>query len=64
VNPIAPGFFRDLHIALREGRLEPAVYLAVLAVVALAPGLALWFPARRAAKINPVEAPRCERKMN
>jgi putative ABC transport system permease protein len=39
---------------------HPGIYLMVVAMITLAGLLALWIPARRAARINPVEALRTE----
>jgi ABC-type antimicrobial peptide transport system permease subunit len=39
---------------------DPSVYVLVSAVLLLAAAIACWLPARRAARIDPIVALRCE----
>ena len=58
---VAFGVTRLLRSLLYEvGPADPATYVAIVLVLATAAALATWFPARRATRVDPVEAIRTE----
>ena len=42
------------------GGLDPAAYLSAIVLFALAAALAAWLPARRALRLDPMRALRCD----